>query len=308
MSTDLSSDEVTSALRVFKARRDSLLNEDGDTFDHHLERFIEFCNTNSLMQRVLAPLAEKFNLDADAWLNEACEHYAKLKFPSDPDEELILRYRVIEKAASNEHLAMKFGFARGHHKQAEWISHFLTLIVRPFAEDFSHRLGEAANLATPEARAVQAVPLSRIPNQKEVRIFLSHKSLDKALVYRYYNALKGVGFDPWLDESNMAAGANLERELLKGFEESCAAVFFITENFKDENFLATEVDYAVQEKRKKGEKFSIIMLRYDNTAQVPGLLARYVYGNVSNDLEGFSELVRALPIELGPVRWKAGVV
>ena len=38
---------------------------------------------------------------------------------------------------------------------------------------------DAADLATPEARALQAVPLSRIPGSKEIKIFLSHKSIDK---------------------------------------------------------------------------------------------------------------------------------
>lgn len=180
--------------------------------------------------------------------------------------------------------------------------------MRPFVDDLSHRVSEAADLATPEARAVQAVPLYRIPSPKEVKIFLRHKSVDKPLVYRYYNALKAIGFDPWLDEPNMPAGSNLERELLRGFEESCAAVFFITENFKDERYLATEVDYAVIQKRKKEKKFGIITLRYTNAAQVPGLLTPYVYMNVENDLEGFRELIRALPVELGPVRWKAEVV
>lgn len=224
------------------------------------------------------------------------------------DQELVLRYRVLEKAAGDEHFIVRFGIARGAHKSAEWIPLFLSLMVRPFVKDLSDRVGEAANMATPEARAVQAVPFSRIPSPKEVKIFLSHKSVDKPLVYRYYHALKEIGFDPWLDESNMAAGANLERELLRGFEESCAAVFFITENFKDEKYLATEVDYAVIQKRKKEKKFAIITLRYTNAAPVPGLLTPYIYRDVTNDLEGFRELIRALPTELGPVRWKAEVV
>src|SRR5207245_3399448 len=115
-----------------------------------------------------------------------------------------------------------------------WIDLVRTLIIRPFAEEMSQRLGTAADLATPDARALQAVPLNRIPSPKEIKIFLSHKSVDKPLVYRYYHALKTLGFDPWLDERNMPAGANLEREVLRGFEESCAAVFFITDSFKDE--------------------------------------------------------------------------
>ena len=62
--------------------------------------------------------------------------------------------------------------------------------MRPFVDDLSHRLGVAADLATPEARAVQAVPLNRIPVATEVKIFLSHKSIDKPLVHRYYEGLK----------------------------------------------------------------------------------------------------------------------
>lgn len=305
---DLSKDEITNYLRIFKNRRDDLLHEDPDTFDHHLERFVEFCRANPLVQRVMAPLDEKYKPNVDAWLEAATEYDSRLTFPPEHDEEFVLRYKVIEKAAENENLVIDFGAARGQHKQNDWINYFRTTIVRPFAEDLSHRLGEAANLATPEARAMQAVPLNRIPSPKEVKIFLSHKSVDKPLVLRYYNALKGVGFDPWLDKPNMAAGANLERELLRGFEESCAAVFFLTGNFKDENYLATEVDYAIRQKRKKGNKFAIIALRYDSTASVPSLLETYIFIDVTNDLEGFQELVRALPIELGPVRWKAEVV
>jgi hypothetical protein len=306
--TNLSKDEITKSLRIFKTRRDDLLHEDAATFDHHLERFIEFCRTNPLVQQVLAPLEEKFTVDADAWWGTACEYDVKLNFPPDPDEELILRYHIVEKASLDTNLIFNFGVVRDQSKEDDWINLFRTLIVRPFVHDLSHRLGEAADLATPEARAMQAVPLHRIPSPKEARIFLSHKSVDKPLVYRYYHALKEAGFDPWLDESNMPAGANLERELLRGFEESCAAVFFITDNFKDENYLATEVDYAVREKRKKGNKFAIITLRYTNTAPVPGLLDRYIYRDVTNDLEGYRELIRALPIELGAVRWKADVV
>ena len=85
-------------------------------------------------------------------------------------------------------------------------------------------------------------------------------------------------------------------------------MFFITENFKDEKYLAAEVDYAIQQKREKGSKFAIITLRFEGSAGVPDLLTPYVYTDVSNDLDAFRELIRALPIELGPVRWRESVV
>lgn len=308
MEPELTKEQVVEALRVFKARRDNLLHEDDATFEHHLQRFIEMCRANSLVQRVLVQAQSSFHIDVDAWLATACERNGKLDFPADPNEELILRFRILEKAVEDQGLVLRLGLAQGAHKRSEWVPLFLSLIMRPFADDLSHRIGEEANLATPDARSIQAVPFNRIPSPKETKIFLSHKSIDKPVVNRYYDALKGLGFDPWLDEPNLAAGANLHRELLRGFEESCAAVFFITANFKDENYLATEVDYAVMQKHKKDKKFAIITLRYPDASPVPGLLTPYIYKDVANDLEGFRELVRALPIEVGPARWKADVV
>lgn len=301
-------DDITKFLRIFRSRRDSLLHEDVETFDHHLDRFITLCRENTLIQTVITPLETRFRLDVDAWLNAACEHEAKIRFPENEDEELILRFRILQKTVEDSHLPLRFGLAHGQHKQEQWMHYFHTLIVRPFVEELTQRLGDAANLATPEARTLQAVPLNRIPSQKEIKIFLSHKSVDKPLVTRYYTALKSIGFDPWLDESDMPAGSNLEREVLRGFEESCAAVFFITANFTDERYLAAEVDYAVMQKRRKDKKFSIITLRYANAAQVPGLLQPFIYKDIQNDLDGLRELVRALPLEHGPVRWKENVV
>jgi hypothetical protein len=79
---------------------------------------------------------------------------------------------------------------------------------------------------------------------------------------------------------------------------SCAAVFFITPDFKDEAFLASEVDYAIAEKRQKRDEFSIITLQFvvDGTAGViPDLLRRFVWKTPKSDLEALREIVRALP-------------
>lgn len=309
---NLSRDQVTSSLRNFVTRRDSLLHEDDVTFEHHLHRFVEFCQSDPLTQLTLEPLQLKNQIDATAWWEQVTsqqdDRKSNLPFPTDPDEDFILRYEILRLANQNYRQIFKLGFAFRKFKNSEGIELFRSLIIRPFVDELSVRLGEVGNLASPEERALQAIPLNRLPRATEVRIFLSHKSVDKPLVRRYYTALKELGFQPWLDDPDMPAGANLERSIFKGFEESCAAVFFITENFKDEKYLAAEVDYAVMQKRKKDKKFAIITLRYSNAAPVPDLLTPYIYKTVSNDLEGFYELLRALPIELGPIRWKAEVV
>lgn len=305
---NLTKDQTKESLRLFVQRRDSLLHEDEAAFEHHLQRFIEFCQNDVLAQSIISPLQTSLTIDVDAWWSGIATRSTALTFPSDATSEFLLRYMILQSAVSNPNYVFQFGIAFGKRKRDEWIELFRIVVIRPFADEMTHRLGDAANIASPEERALQAVPIKRIPKQSEVKIFLSHKTVDKPLVYRYYQALQSIDFVPWLDDPDMPAGTNLEREVLKGFTESCAAVFFITQHFQDEKYLATEIEYAIIEKRNKGKKFAIITLRYPESAQVPGLLTPYVYKNVANDLEGFREIIRALPIESGPVRWKANVV
>ncbi|MEI6745816.1 MAG: toll/interleukin-1 receptor domain-containing protein, partial [Methylococcaceae bacterium] len=123
------------------------------------------------------------------------------------------------------------------------------------------------------------------------RIFMSHKGVNKPFVREFFQALKATGFDPWLDEDAMVAGESLERALLKGMKNSCAAVFFITKEYKDENYLATEIDYAMIQKREKGNRFSIITLVLresdDDQIYVPELLKQYVWKEPTSHLLGF---------------------
>jgi len=301
--------EVTESLRRFKSLRDNLLHE--EDLSDHLHAILRFCQNDAFVQSVLAPHLGSRQIDVQAWLQGLKTENGwvrRLEFPDDPAEAMVLRYSVLQLADEDSDFISRLGMMLGKRKRDEWEEAFKGRIVRPCLVELSERMGEAANLATPEARALQAVPLARIPGEKEVRIFLSHKTVDKPLVYRYYSALKEVGFDPWLDEQAMPVGTNLERGIYQAFVESCAAVFFITDSFKDEKFLAAEVDYAIAQKREKGARFAIITLRYSDAAPVPGLLTPYIYRTVSNDLEGFRELIRALPVELGPVRWKENVV
>lgn len=141
------------------------------------------------------------------------------------------------------------------------------------------------------------------------KIFLSHKSADKTRVREYSNTLKSLGFEVWLDEDAMRAGVELERSLLNGFSESCAAVFFVTPNYVDESFLRTEVNYAIAEKRKKGDRFSLITLALNDgngNVKIPDLLEPYVWKEPQSDLVGIQEIVKALPIGIVRHDWKWG--
>lgn len=147
-----------------------------------------------------------------------------------------------------------------------------------------------------------------VMEQTPKKIFLSHKGVDKPLVRNYKIVLESIGFDIWLDTDAMSAGAEFERSLLAGFHDSCAAIFFITPNYVDENYLATEINYAIAEKRKKGDRFSIITLvlkdNEGNKGEVPPLLNQYVWKEPDSELEAITEIIKALPMRIGKPDWK----
>lgn len=140
------------------------------------------------------------------------------------------------------------------------------------------------------------------------KIFLSHKGSNKPLVKQFNTVLKMLGFDTWLDDEAMVAGDSLERGLLQGMKDSCAAIFFITPDFVDEKYLASEVEYAIREWREKGKRFQIITLVFADEegkrGKVPELLEPYVWKKPASDLEALQEILRALPLTTGDVKWK----
>jgi hypothetical protein len=143
------------------------------------------------------------------------------------------------------------------------------------------------------------------------KVFLSHKGVDKEFVIDFKDTLEILGYDPWIDDDAMPAGTPLERGLLKGMQDSCGLVFFITPSFKDEGYLETEVNYAIQEKRKKGEKFAIITLQFvggnGNVGEIPELLKTYVWKKPRTPLHAMREIIRALPIQVGEIDWREGI-
>lgn len=167
-----------------------------------------------------------------------------------------------------------------------------TVKVTPHASLFCIICGREINMVASESK----------------KVFLSHKGVDKQRVIDFQKALISLGYDPWLDDDSMPAGTSLERGLLKGMEESCAVVFFVTPSFKDEGYLQTEVDYAIAQKREKAERFSIITLQFGGgggpAGEIPKLLKGYVWKTPSTDLEALREIVRALPVAPGTIDWR----
>lgn len=145
---------------------------------------------------------------------------------------------------------------------------------------------------------------AKIMGLAKMKIFLSHKGEDKHLIRDFNDTLKILGFETWLDEEAILAGANPNRIFQDGVKQSCAIVFFITENFKDERFLSEEIDFAIAEKRNRGDEFSIITLRFGD-AIIPEILKNYIYKEPKTNLEALREILRALPIQVGPIEYRS---
>ena len=64
------------------------------------------------------------------------------------------------------------------------------------------------------------------------------------------------------------------------------------------------MEYAIREKRAKEDRFQIITLVLDESAEVPELLRPFVWKSPTSPLEALRETVRALPIRVGSVSWK----
>ena len=239
-----SKDKLIDALSDYKSAREAMIHADEQEFMHHLRVFLKELEGNYLCKEIVSSLPE---FDVNAWWQTETQgvdgysmHLESLDFPDDKDERLVALLELARTIGSDnrdEISLYKFGRLFGLFKNEEALNIAKSIVFRPLADDLTRRLRKAASLANPEIRDLTGVPHARIPANSETAIFLSHKSANKDLIRRYHAVLKELGYDPWLDEEAIVAGQTLHRALASGMDRSCAAVFFITPDFKDESWL-----------------------------------------------------------------------
>lgn len=304
--------KVENNLARFKRVRDAMIAADAAELEHTLKQFVRELERNDLVALTL-PSDEDF--DVEAWWNRqrweghpSWRRLSSLDLPDEEDHQMLALLDLARSMASGdrEQLDIRgFGQVLGKTKMEDAAALTISIVLRPLAEIISDRVRKQVQLANPAIRELAGVPLDRIPGDDETRIFLSHKTLDKALVRPYYELLKELGLSPWLDEHDMRPGDVPHRGITEGFDHACAVVFFITENFKDERWLAREIDQAVHRKIDQGKRFSVITLVFEGASDVPRPLQDYIYHPVTNQVEAVRQILRGLPIEVGPARWRA---
>jgi len=124
--------------------------------------------------------------------------------------------------------------------------------------------------------------------------FLCHSSGDKAAVRDLYLRLKADGFLPWLDEENLIAGQDWEREIRKAVRQSDTVIVCLSRNsINKTGFIQKELKYAldVADEQPEGSIF-IIPLRLEQ-CDVPERLAKWHWINYFED-NAHERLVQAL--------------
>lgn len=292
------------SLAEFKRLREAAIEADNvHELDQALTNLVDFLDEESTAREATAKLP---SVEWTAWWKDHTDSRRQvLKLPVDVGQKTAILLECVKRVHHTNNFFSQLMASLGVHGQSKAIDHFKAVVLRPAMTLFGERMRDVVALATPEGRALIAVPPDLVPLQSQLGVFLSHRTPDKPRVQKYHDALECLGYSPWLDIEAMPAGTIAHRGIQEGIEKSCAVVFFLTENFSDERWIAAEIDHAIGRHTELGsDRFSIITLRFSSNAVVPAALRRFIFKDVDNDLEGLNYLVKGLPIQLGPPRWR----
>lgn len=218
--------------------------------------------------------------------------YTDLDFITYNNQEFFIDIDVLRKRIKDEHLDWS-GF--------DWLNGKVKANYEILYKEKESQLGSRFHSGW-DVEIVLTIGVEEMENSKPKRIFLSHKSSNKPMVREYAKTLQQLGLSPWLDEDDLKAGDTLDRALNKGISDSVAAVFFITPQYEDKRYLASEIDYAIGKKQDSDDLTIITLSIADaegNRGEIPDLLKRYVWKEINHDehLKGLREILKALPFE-----------
>ena len=143
-------------------------------------------------------------------------------------------------------------------------------------------------------------------DEPELAVFLSQHAGQAPAAREYAQTLADLGYEPWTDTDEAAPGVDLNPRLALEFERSCAAIFVLSRQISDATLLSGEVERALDQRRRKRERFAIIALVFErdhDAIVVPPGLRRHC-SEATTVLEGLRVILRALPVKLGPPTWR----
>jgi TIR domain/SIR2-like domain len=117
-----------------------------------------------------------------------------------------------------------------------------------------------------------------------MRIFISYSHLDRAVVDRIIDRLRGDGHDVWVDSIKLRPGDNFERKIREGLETADALIVVISENSFRSQSVQHEFSAIALRQISKGGEPRIIPVRIDSS-EVPSYLSNRLYLDLSVNFE-----------------------
>ncbi len=132
-------------------------------------------------------------------------------------------------------------------------------------------------------RGFERVGGGRVQLRRTPDIFISHASVDKALVRTLSGDLNLLGVDVWLDEWELEAGDSLSRCLGQALESSRFVGVVITPTFCDSEWCLDELGQALSREKRSGQKVVIPLLAH--VATPPPLIEDRINVNLLQNYE-----------------------
>jgi len=129
---------------------------------------------------------------------------------------------------------------------------------------------------------------------------LCHASSDKPVVRDLYHRLQADGFAPWLDEEDLVAGQDWQKEIPAAVRASDIVVVCLSQDFVKEGYRQKEVRVALSVEEQKPERTIFIIPARLEPVVVPERLSQWQWVNLFQK-DGYQRLVRALNLRASAI-------
>ena len=115
-------------------------------------------------------------------------------------------------------------------------------------------------------------------------VFISYRSADRAWVLKLHDALRHLGYEVFVDQFVLNAGAALASSLDEGIDKSGSSIIVWSKNYATSNW--TKEEYNALKNRANSDSNFILGVAAIDSTKLPGLLSGHVYTDFSQQPEG----------------------
>lgn len=119
---------------------------------------------------------------------------------------------------------------------------------------------------------------------KKYHVFLSYRSINRGWVLQLYDILRGLNYEVFLDQYNLAAAASLGLSLGEALDASQAAIMMWSSTFDDSKWCMKEYN-TLESKENNGAGFRYVIAKLDE-APLSGLASGKIHVDFSQDRDG----------------------